>query len=96
MSDSTKHAILHYLDEPVRFLYWTKGELAFYFGVPFMGMIVELELIGFVLTVLGGFLHRQFKKRFGRINLSVLRYWYFPPNKRHKYLPKSYIKRYVG
>ncbi len=96
MSDSTKHAILHYLDEPVRFLYWTKGELGFYFGVPFMGMIVEQELLGVVLTVLGGIIHRKFKKRFGKINIPILRYAYFPPDKRHKSLPQSYIKYYVG
>ncbi len=96
MSDASKHAILHYLDEPVRFLYWTKGELGFYFGLPFMGMIVEQELLGVVLTVIGGIIHRNFKKRFGKINIPIMRYWYFPPDKRFTGLPKSYIKSYVG
>lgn len=96
MSDASKHAILHYLDEPVRFLYWTKGELGFYFCLPFMGMIVEQELLGVVLTVIGGLIHRNVKKRFGKINISIMRYWYFPPDNRFTGLPKSYIKRYVG
>ena len=96
MSDTVNHAILHYLDEPVRFLYWTKAELGFYFGLPFMGMLLNQELLGFVLTVLGGFLHRTFKKRFGLLNLFILRYWYFPPDRRLLSLPPSYLRSYVG
>jgi type IV conjugative transfer system protein TraL len=100
MSDSTKHtpkhAILHYLDEPVRFLYWTKGELGFYFGIPFMGMLLEQELLGVVLTVMSGLVHRAFKKRFGTLNLQVLRYWYFPPDRRLACLPPSHIRNYIG
>jgi hypothetical protein len=96
MSDATKHAILHYLDEPVRFLYWTKGEMGFYFGVPFMGMLLDQEWLGLALTVIGGLVHRTFKKRFGTLNIPVLRYWYLPPDTRFPLLPASYIKRFVG
>ena len=96
MSTGTNHAILHYLDEPVRFLYWTKGELGFYFGVPFMGMLLEEELLGFLVTVCGSLLHRYFKKCFGLLNLFVLRYWYFPPEGRHSVFPPSYHLCYIG
>ncbi len=96
MSNTTSHAILHYLDEPVRFLYWTKSELGFYFGVTFMGMLLEEELLGFIVTVCGGVFHRYFKKRFGRINLLVLRYWYFPPDGRLSVIPPSYLRTYIG
>jgi hypothetical protein len=96
MSDATKHAILHYLDEPVRFLYWTKGELGFYFIIPWMGMLLEQFFPSVLLTLIGGFLHRSFKKRFGNINIAVMYYWYLPPNKRSRTLPLSYIKSYVG
>lgn len=96
MSDSTKHAILHYLDEPVRFLYWTKGEIGFYGGVPFMGMLLEQELTSVFVMIFGFILHRQFKKRFKNINLPVLWYWYLPRNKKNKCLAYSYIRYYVG
>jgi type IV conjugative transfer system protein TraL len=96
MSESTNHAILHYLDEPVRFLYWTKTELGFYFGMPFMGMLLNQEILGVVLTVMGGLVHRTFKKRFGTLNLFVLRYWYFPPDRRLLCLPPSFLRCYVG
>ena len=96
MSASTNHVILHYLDEPVRFLYWTKAELGFYFGMPFMGMLLDQETLGVVLMVLGGLTHRTFKKRFGTLNLFVLRYWYFPPDRRLKVIPPSYIRLYLG
>lgn len=96
MSDTNKHAILHYLDEPLRILYWTKEEIIFYIGIPFVGMIVDQELLGIVVPIVGALFHRAYKKRFSNINLVIMRYWYFPPNNRFQCIPASYIKNYIG
>lgn len=94
--ETTNHVILHYLDEPIRFLYWTKGELCLYFGIPFIGFVIEEEITSFALLAIGIFMRRFFKKRFGKVNLQIFRYWYFPPDKRNSKLPRSHIRTYLG
>lgn len=96
MSVENKHVIIHYLDEPVRILYWTKGQMMFFFGLPFMGMILELELEALILTIVGSFIMSQYKKRFPDINMWILAYWYLPPSSKNKCFPLSCKRNYIG
>jgi type IV conjugative transfer system protein TraL len=96
MSSSNKHVIIHYLDEPIRILYWTKGQMMFFFGVPMFGMIMEMEMAGLVVTFLGAFVMRQYKKRFPDVNIWILSYWYLPRNNKNKCFPLSCNRNYVG
>ena len=96
MDSVNKHVIIHYLDEPVRILYWTKGQMMFFFGFPFFGMILEMESAALVVTIVGSILMNQFKKRFQDINFWILYYWYLPANSKNKNFPLSFIRHYVG
>ena len=98
MSNSMdKHRLLHHLDDPLRILKWTIDEafalivpslvLGVGFGRPFTAIIVGLGSY---------WLLRELKKRFGKKVLQPLLYWYFPPTKRFKKLPLSYIREYFG
>lgn len=96
MSNETKHVIIHYLDEPVRILYWTKEQMAFYMGVPLMGMAFEMLIESLVVTILGAFCHREYRKRFKDVNIQILMYWFLPQNSKNKYFPENYKRDFVG
>ena len=97
MDDYDQHILLHHLDDPLRFLYWTLDEAATIVGPVFFGLAIEHPFLGLLGSFACYAAVRTVKKRFGLENLKHALYWYLP--KSHKHLPSvppSYIREYIG
>lgn len=97
MQDYDQHIILHHLDDPLRFLYWTLDEAVAIMGPAFFGLAVEHPLIGLIGSGACTWALTTVKKRFGLACLKHALYWYLPKsNNNLPHLPPSYIREYIG
>lgn len=95
--DYDKHLLLHHLDDPLRILKWTLDEAGIILLPPFLSLLIESPLLGFVVSGGGYWALRQIKKRFGLGTLKHALYWYFPHNsRRFKKIPPSHIREYLA
>jgi type IV conjugative transfer system protein TraL len=91
-----RHVILNYVDSPIKFLFWTKGELLMFF-VPFvLGLFLHQTLLGIMMAMLNIWAMSKFKKQFGKGALQAVLYWYLPRPRVLKSLPASHIREYLG
>ena len=91
-----RHLILYTIDRAVRFLLWTKGELALILGPLVSGLTFDAFVIGCAWTGIDIWAIRFFKRHMGEGLLKALLYWHFPPVKQFKNWPTSYIDHFVG
>jgi type IV conjugative transfer system protein TraL len=97
MADLEKHLILHRLDDPLRFFYWTIDEAVLGAGIPIVGLMLNYPGFGLIFGLSSFWVLRKLKKRLGGGTLRHALYWYFPHNVKHlKVTPPSYIREYVG
>lgn len=95
--DYENHRILHHLDDPFRFLFWTIDEAAAIFLPFMMGLLVDQLTVGIFCSGFGFFLLRKLKKKFGNGSLRHFLYWYMPHNKQlYKKTPPSYKREFLG
>ena len=78
MSSANLHSILRYLDAPVKFLFWTKGELLLILGPFFLGIFLDVFISGVVSGAFNFWGIRSFQKLFGMGTLQAVKYWYLP------------------
>jgi len=93
---SKNHIILNHVDTPLRILFWTKGELLLFLAPSVAGLLFEQLVMGLCVSSLNMYVCRQYKKRFGKGQLSAVLYWYFPKTSRNKGFPPSYVRDYLG
>ena len=90
------HLILNHVDTPLRILFWTKGELLLFLAPSVAGLIFEQLIGGILVSGINMYVCRQYKKKFGKGQLSAVLYWYFPRSNRNKGFPLSYVRNYLG
>lgn len=90
------HIILNHIDEPIKILFWTKGELCLFF-LPFMwGVLSDEFVLGLIISGFNSWVISFYKKTFGKGKLQAVMYWFLPHNPRLKSLPPSFIRFYLG
>ena len=93
---SNRHVILNHVDSPLKYIFWTKGEICLFLIPGFIGLFFDQLTLGLVISGLNVFLNREYKKRFGKGQLQAVKYWFFPSEKAFKKLPPSHIREYLG
>lgn len=94
---STKrNLILYTLDRAVRFLLWTKGELALILGPLVSGLLFDAFGIGCICSGVDIWGIRFFKRRVGAGLLKALLYWHFPSINHFNVWPPSAVEHYIG
>ena len=97
MSERGRHLLLHRLDSPARFLFFTKTEAAFLLVPIFAGVLLDMGSTGFILGGVLCYCVRKLQKLTGGGALSCLAYWYLPHNKtRLKSTPPSFVREWVS
>lgn len=91
-----RHVILSFVDTPLKYLFWTKGEIALFLGPLFLGMILNQVTLGIIISALNAWGSRKYKRQFGRGKLEAVKYWYFPSSRIFKGIPASHIREYIG
>jgi type IV conjugative transfer system protein TraL len=91
-----RHLILYTIDRAIRFLLWTKGELALILGPLVSGLIFDAFVIGCIWTGIDIWAIRSFKRHLGVGLLKALLYWLFPPVKKFKGWPPSHVEHFIG
>ena len=95
--DYDTHVILHHLDDPLRVLKWTLDEAAALIVPPFLSLLIEQLIAGFVLSIISFFVLRKLKKKCQGGALRHALYWYFPHRRSvFKKTPPSYIREYIS
>ncbi len=91
------HALLNYLDQPLRLLFLTVDEVLVLLVPLMLGFWFMWAFTGLVGAVAGFLGLRFFKKRFGQDALRPALYWHLPTSHKHMklYVPSS-IREYVG
>jgi type IV conjugative transfer system protein TraL len=90
------HVILNHVDSPVKIFVWTKGELML-FCVPFvLGLLFEAFGVGVLVSILNAYLVSRYKRTFGKGQLQAVLYWFLPPTAKHRGLPPSFVRDYLG
>lgn len=88
--------IPRYLDEPARFLVWTRDEAMALFIPVFFGLFLNHTLVGMALGVAAILGIKKFKSYIGAHYKRWL-YWYFPKElSLLKSTPSSATREYVG
>lgn len=91
------HIILNYLDLPPRILIWPVSEVIFVVMPTLLGLVLGFYISGIILSVLGIWGIRVYKKKIGLGRLSGFLYWYLPPNaSQYPVTPPSYIREWIG
>jgi type IV conjugative transfer system protein TraL len=96
MSAANRHIILSHLDSPVKFLFWTKGEILMVLGPFFISVVLDTFLLGLGACFMNAMIIKTYKKRFGKGQLQAVMYWYFPPTPKLKGLPVSNIREFLS
>jgi type IV conjugative transfer system protein TraL len=96
MSAAKRHAILSYLDSPLKILFWTKGEILMVLGPFFVSVVLDTFLLGVTACLINVYLIKTYKKHFGEGQLMAVLYWYFPSMDKLKGLPRSCVREYLG
>jgi type IV conjugative transfer system protein TraL len=94
-TSSSEHVILSNLDQPVRFIFWTKGELLLILGPFLFGLFTDQFILGTVFALISFSGIRFYKKRFGKGKLEAVRYWYLPRTRQLKAFPPTYLRRFL-
>lgn len=94
-SQANLHTILSHLDNPTKFLFWTKGELLLILGPFFLGIFLDALVLGSVAGVMHFKGMKLYQKRFGKGLLQAVRYWYLPPLKKLQGFYDAAIREYV-
>lgn len=95
MSDYTTTYVMRYLDNPMRFLFWTWDE-ALVIAVPFiMCLVANMMITGMCLSGALYFGYRWARSRLKAGVLSHLWYWYMPSGPM-KTLPQSSKRQYLS
>lgn len=89
------YAILSHLDNPTKFLFWTKGELLLILGPFFLGIFLDALVLGSAAGVINFKGIRVYQKRFGKGLLQAVRYWYLPALKKLQGFYDSSIREYA-
>ena len=94
---SSRHLILNHVDTPIKWLFWTTGELLVYVLPISIGLLIDYLTLGTCVTVFNVWACRQYKRSFGKGQLLAVCYWYLPHAKWVlKRIPPSYIREYLG
>lgn len=90
------HVILKHIDNPVRFLFWTKFEILIFILPCFLGLIMDQFLIGCLISFLNLRINKFYKRRFGKGQCQSIFFWYLPLQNNFKGFPKSYIREFIA
>jgi type IV conjugative transfer system protein TraL len=97
MSTLTRHVILNYVDTPLKFLLWTKGEIGLFLFPAFAGLFFNQFILGLVVSFLNYRLFKIYQQKFGRDQFQAVCYWFLPHvPKKIPAFPPSYIREYIG
>ncbi len=97
MSTLTRHVILNHVDTPLKFLLWTKGEIALFLLPAFLGLSFNQFIMGLVVSFLNYRLFKIYKEKFGKDQFQAVCYWFLPHTpKKLPAIPPSYIREYIG
>ncbi|WP_010303946.1 type IV conjugative transfer system protein TraL [Candidatus Odyssella thessalonicensis] len=91
-----RHLILNHVDSPLKYLLWTKGEVALYIGPLMGGLVCDQLTVGIAICAANYWLNRQYKRRFGKGQFQAVAYWFLPSHGQLKKLPPSHIREYLG
>jgi type IV conjugative transfer system protein TraL len=98
--DNPAPIIPRYLDEPDRWLIFTRGEFFLFFGIMTVAYTLNKiwgTLMGVVISMMVFNYARKFSFTHGRHILKRWSYWYLPSfvNKSSSF-PESHIREYIG
>lgn len=91
-----RHVILNHVDTPLKILFWTVPELLMLIVPCFVGLILDQLTLGLFVSAFYYWGSKKYQRTIGKGQLQALLYWYFPANSRHKTLPPSYVREYLG
>ncbi len=91
-----RHVILNYVDTPLKILLWTVPELLMLIAPMLIGLIIDQLTLGLIVTIFYYWANKKYQRSFGKGQFQAVKYWYFPPDRRFKTLPPSYIREYMG
>ena len=95
MSVKKLHGILSYVDRPTKIILWTKGELLLILGPFFLGVFLDVFILGIVTGAINFWGIGAYKKRFGKGLLQAVLYWYLPFQEKLKAFYDPSIREYV-